>query len=535
MRLTVDHILSLPAVRKGDPEILTGASKLGTPVRWIHVAELRNLTGFLEGGELVLTTGLAFEDSSSAATRYLAELASLGAAGVIVEILDDRAEASRALREAAASARIPVILVRKPVRFVEITENVHKIILAGQLERVEKARHVHEVFTLLSLESAGADEIVARAAQLIGAPVVLENISHLVLAFDGGGIPAGKLLNDWENRSRVVHLNEATTRTGEENWLQTPVGLRSQRWGRLVVPVTLDNDTDASMVLERAGQALSINRFAERDQRELGYQARAGLMHELRQPRSLSEAEAQARAGALGLRSYQMYVPVVFRLDPRGGEGPLALQRRERALLESVNRSLQSLKYSALAASLQTGTVALLLGLPPKQAEEGAVTRICAELRRLAADSAEDLQWAAGIGHPQGSLLLTAAALDEANHVAEAASTLQKRGKPFYRAADIRLRGLLALLRSDPRVQTFVEGELAGILGGNESEELLLLEKYLEAQGNKAELARTSFLSRPTLYSRLARLERKLGLELDEPESRTSLHVALMLYRLKDL
>ncbi|MEO5991957.1 MAG: PucR family transcriptional regulator ligand-binding domain-containing protein, partial [Arthrobacter sp.] len=349
MRLTVDHILSLPAVRKGDPEILTGASKLGTPVRWIHVAELRNLTGFLEGGELVLTTGLAFEDSSSAATRYLAELASLGAAGVIVEILDDRAEASRALREAAASARIPVILVRKPVRFVEITENVHKIILAGQLERVEKARHVHEVFTLLSLESAGADEIVARAAQLIGAPVVLENISHLVLAFDGAGIPAGKLLNDWENRSRVVHLNEATTRTGEENWLQTPVGLRSQRWGRLVVPVTLDNDTDASMVLERAGQALSINRFAERDQRELGYQARAGLMHELRQPRSLSEAEAQARAGALGLRSYQMYVPVVFRLDPRGGEGPLALQRRERALLESVNRSLQSLKYSALA------------------------------------------------------------------------------------------------------------------------------------------------------------------------------------------
>ncbi|MEO5994919.1 MAG: helix-turn-helix domain-containing protein, partial [Arthrobacter sp.] len=188
-----------------------------------------------------------------------------------------------------------------------------------------------------------------------------------------------------------------------------------------------------------------------------------------------------------------------------------------------------------LAASLQTGTVALLLGLPPKQAEEGAVTRICAELRRLAADSAEDLQWAAGIGHPQGSLLLAAAGLDEANHVAEAASTLQKRGKPFYRAADIRLRGLLALLRSDPRVQTFVEGELAGILGGNESEELLLLEKYLEAQGNKAELARTSFLSRPTLYSRLARLERKLGLELDEPESRTSLHVALMLYRLKDL
>ncbi len=535
MLIDLAHILALPIVRKGDPEILSGQDRLDAPVRWVHVAELRNLTGLLEGGELVLSTGLAFEESAVEAAQYLGELALHGAAGVIVEILEDRPGAAKALRIAANSADMPVVLLRKPVRFVEITENVHKLIIGAQLERVEKARHVHEVFTLLSLESASADEIVAQAAQLIGAPVVLENVSHLVVAFDSAGLPAADILRDWESRSRVVHLREETTRSGEENWLQTPVGLRSQRWGRLIVPAALSNDAEASMVLERAGQALSINRLAERDQRELGHQARAGLMHELRQPRSLTESEAQARAGALGLRSSTSYVPVVFRLDPVSSEGPIALQRRERALLESVNRSLQSLKFSALAASLHTGTVAVLLGLQPQQMEDQTVARICTELDAFAAESTEDLRWVTGIGRPRSSLLLSAAGLDEANHVAEAASTLQKRDKPFYKTSDIRLRGLLALLLNDPRVQTFVEGELGGILGAEESEELDLLEKFLEVQGNKAELARSSYLSRPTLYARLVRLEKRLGVQLNSQESRTSLHVALLLYRLRGL
>ena len=46
--------------------------------------------------------------------------------------------------------------------------------------------------------------------------------------------------------------------------------------------------------------------------------------------------------------------------------------------------------------------------------------------------------------------------------------------------------------------------------------------------GNKAALAKRLHLSRPTLYSRLAALERLLGVDLDDAESRTSLHVAMM-------
>ena len=99
----------------------------------------------------------------------------------------------------------------------------------------------------------------------------------------------------------------------------------------------------------------------------------------------------------------------------------------------------------------------------------------------------------------------------------------------FYRLADLRLRGLLHLLRDDPRVQTFVERELGPLLSAEPDTSLLdVLAAYLAVGGNKAEAAKRAHLARPTFYERLRRIERILGTDLDSAESRTSLHVALL-------
>ena len=284
------------------------------------------------------------------------------------------------------------------------------------------------------------------------------------------------------------------------------------------------------MVLERAGQALTINRMAERDQRELGHQARAGLLHELRRPGALEEAEALARASALGLAAAPVYLPVVFRLSRRPGEEPIELQRRERALLDTLHSVLAEARVPALAASLQSGALGLLVAVPARQLEDPTLERLCG---RLAEQTSVD--WAVGVGRGRPDLLAAAAGLDEAAHVAESAAGLGSApglvGRRFYRSADVRLRGLLSMLRDDPRAAAFADAELAPI--SQDAEALDLLLRYLESGGNKALLARNGYLSRPTLYAKLARLQEKLGVPLDDAESRTSLHVALLLHKLR--
>ncbi|HEX9229696.1 MAG TPA: PucR family transcriptional regulator [Arthrobacter sp.] len=554
---TVRSILGLPVLREASPRVLGGEEALDNPVRWVHVGEVLDISGLLSGGELVLTTGLELDKAPGLTGPFIRSLEEAGASGLIVEIIGNRRGSLDALRRAARASALPVIVVERRVRFVQITEIVHRMIVAEQLERVERARDVHEAFTVLSLESAGTGQVVERAAAMIGAPVVLEDLSHLVLAYSAGKLRTTELLDDWERRSRTTPSVAETSRSGPEAWLQTPVGVRRQLWGRLVVPVPLDDDEAAAMVLERAAQTLAINRLAERDRRELSHQAQAGLLNALRQPRGLGEVEAQTRAAALGLRRSPYYVPVVFRSgaascaaspdDAAAGGDPLAGQQEERALLEQLARALKSVSGTALTASIRSGSVGMILAIPAKQLEDPTLHRLAGALARDVPPASPSLggirppghtEWSIGVGRLRGSLLEAAAGIDEASHVAETAATLPGDRRPFYRATDVRLRGLLALLRKDPRVQQFVESELEGVLHaearGAEGY-LELLGQYLESGGNKAALARNGYLSRPTLYARLGRLEELLAVDLDDAESRTSLHVALLLHRLRTL
>ncbi|MBV1780558.1 PucR family transcriptional regulator ligand-binding domain-containing protein [Paeniglutamicibacter sp. ABSL32-1] len=527
--LGIARVLELPAVAAGEPEVLGGADLLGNPVRWVHVAETPDLAELLSGGELVLTTGMAFGEAGAGVAGFLAQVRAAGASGLIVELVAgadrERGASIAALRRLAGQAGFPVILLHKRVRFVEITEVVHRMLVSDQLAALERSRTIHEVFTALSLQNATEEGIVARAAELIGAPVVLEDVAHLVLGFDAGPEPDAELLAHWPERSRRVGYLESTGRgAGEESWLQTPVGIQGQRWGRLVVPGELADDEDATMVLERAGQTLSIARLAGRDQKELLHQARAGLLHELRQQHALGEGEVLIRAGALGLGEAPHYVPVVFRLDVRAGQTPTGVQLRERALLDALNAVVESARATALAASLQSGQIGMVLGVGARQLEEPLLERICRQL----AQGQGSVDWSVGVGRGRKNVKDAAHGLEEAVQVAETVATFDTRARPFYRFADVRLRGLLALMHEDARLRSFAEAELAGILDPLDEPALELLGLYLKHGGNKSALARTGFLSRPALYARLEKLEDKLGVSLDDAESRTSLHVALL-------
>jgi len=112
------------------------------------------------------------------------------------------------------------------------------------------------------------------------------------------------------------------------------------------------------------------------------------------------------------------------------------------------------------------------------------------------------------------------------------AGTARLSGRAFVRASDVRLRGLITLLSDDPRVQTFAETELRSLLihdADHGEDDMAVLRGYLELAGNKSALAKRLHMSRPALYSRLAAIQRRLGVDLDDGESMTSLHVALLI------
>jgi purine catabolism regulator len=122
----------------------------------------------------------------------------------------------------------------------------------------------------------------------------------------------------------------------------------------------------------------------------------------------------------------------------------------------------------------------------------------------------------------------------EAGQVADAAPQVRRGQDPdVHRLADLHLRGLLALLGEDERVRLFVERELGPLeahdrADGSRTELLAALRALLLHPASKTEAAASLHLSRAAFYDRLARIEMVLGADLDDPDVRVSLHVALV-------
>ncbi|NAZ87944.1 helix-turn-helix domain-containing protein, partial [Kineococcus indalonis] len=124
--------------------------------------------------------------------------------------------------------------------------------------------------------------------------------------------------------------------------------------------------------------------------------------------------------------------------------------------------------------------------------------------------------------------------LVEAAHVAEVAARLpHRRAGAVHRTADLGARGLLWWLREDPRLHSWVEAQLAPLLGGPDGErQLELLRGHLESGGSMTRLASRLRLSRPAAYGRVERLRERLGRDLEDPEERLALHLALLAHEL---
>jgi purine catabolism regulator len=115
--------------------------------------------------------------------------------------------------------------------------------------------------------------------------------------------------------------------------------------------------------------------------------------------------------------------------------------------------------------------------------------------------------------------------------VAEAARGLPSSSKPYYELPDVRLRGLVYLLRDDPRLQSFVERELGPLLEHDQRTRGDLadaLRVFLDSGRNKSAAADAFRLSRPSFYQRLERIEQVLSVDLDDVDACLSLHVALI-------
>ena len=297
------------------------------------------------------------------------------------------------------------------------------------------------------------------------------------------------------------------------------------------------------LLLSRAAATLALGHLLTSQAESLERQAHRTLISALIEGSGFAaspgspaggEGEAAARARAMGVEvTGRDLVAVVVRLPDAGGAGGQApvLGAGVLGVAEAMAGACRTEGVPALAGALDDVRAGALLSLPPGTDDDKPLRALAVRLGSAFPPGA-----VIGASRPAGSLRAVRDAFREAREVADLAAGDPGRTlrRPYYRLPDLRLRGLLHLLREDTRLRSFAERELGPLLAYDAEHRTSLvgdLAAFLESGGNKALAASRAHLARPTFYQRLRLIEHVLHVSLADPESRASLHVALLAHQ----
>jgi sugar diacid utilization regulator len=236
------------------------------------------------------------------------------------------------------------------------------------------------------------------------------------------------------------------------------------------------------------------------------------------------ESQMQERAAQLGHDLARPHVGLRVELEPHA---PLDGAAPSVSVSATATQFAEQLTVS-LGAWTHAHTNAITALLPVSDAPSAVtelVERVTALLKRGAGD---DLPWCAGMGEPAIGPSQARRSATEAGDAARLGMLIFGAGH-VARQSDLGVYRLLLSLRDNGELDPFVTQTLAPLEPHTRAGESLVetLEAYFACGGNLSAAARDLHLHRNSLLYRLHRARERLGHDLDDPERRLALEVAL--------
>lgn len=464
--------------------LLTGQDALDRPVRWVAVSELEDPTPFLEGGELVLTTGMRLDAGN--AGPYVDRLVGREVTGLGFGVGLGHETIPAELVDAAVRAGLPLIEVPRATPFVAIGKLVSELIAAEQYDEISRAFATQGRLTRAALRPEGPRAVIeCLARELGGWAVLLDETGAVRHAAGKGAAAVAGLVPELERLRKPAGGGAPATlaiSTPQEHVIVQPLGARRVR-GFFAVGLGHPFTPVAHTVVNAAGSLLTLAVEHGREHLAAERKVRSAVLRLLLAGETQAGQEALERLGC-GL--------------PCGPLTVLAVGGDQEAVLEAA--------ADEFAVAVDDRVVAVVAA--------DRVDRVVSALRE---------HGPVGIGSPVGPDELRSG-MEQADR---ALTSARRTAREVVRSADLAGQGLLSLL--DPDAATAFSSALLAPLReyGSRADLLESLRAYLMCNGHWDAAAQRLGVHRHTLRYRMRRVAELLGRDLDDPAVRAELWVAL--------
>ncbi len=308
---------------------------------------------------------------------------------------------------------------------------------------------------------------------------------------------------------------------------------------RLVAPITvggmargylsLIGETDKldpldSLVIEQGALVCAVEMSRTKAVREAEKRLKGDLLNALLQE-NLSPLDAQLWAQNMGLDLSE--AQVAMRFAWLGAASP-----SRRRLETLVNGEVTRLNVKVIVNPMGPEIVCFC------QVPRGSRQPDCAlELAQAVMDQGgreyPDTIVLCGLGAPSQDIREWRTSFRQAGQALELSRRFREK-KPLY-FPDLSIYRLLIQLENSPELIAFQEEMLGALLASEGARDLIhTLQVYFEHNGNLSQAAEALFVHRNTLIYRMERIAALTGANLDDPEVRLAMQLALHIYRMME-
>lgn len=535
---TLDDIFRL-ALPSG-AALLTGESFLDRPVSW--ASTLRpSPPAFpkLDGGELALVdmADLRILDPEMRLDRLILRLqqANISAMAVIGDFQENAIQA-------AQQANLPLFRLPAATQAVRVERAIIRLIVDRDGYVAQRSADLQRELTQIALDSNGLEGIARRITQFTQQPLILMRDDGTVAALSGleqvsdarrrqilASLPNGPTLRSWAARQSGPDLAEAVgildlVGSGDVGtYRQTAVAAIVAGEGVRGYALLLRTDKESRelsavemMAVSQGAAAAALEWVKQNAVGVAEERMRAAFVDELLAAEIADEQAWIQRGGSLGYDLHRPHVAIL--LEAQGvANWPTPLLR-----------FIQEQEVSPPSTRREEG---MLIFWPTDSAKSGRELKIIAHsfVERILATHPK-AQLVIGIGRPAAGPALWLQSLQQARESWRLGREWQ--GGPVTYFGDLGLYQLLTALRTSPEAARLFRKTLGQLVShdDNRNAELVdTLEAFFECHGNLSQTAARLHIHRNTLTYRLERISAITRLDLNDPDARFALQLALKL------
>jgi PucR family transcriptional regulator, purine catabolism regulatory protein len=534
-------------------KLVAGADGLDQPIEWVRLMETPEIVP--RAGDLMFTTGFPIKDDAQAQIRLVGRIADSGGVGLVVRPMPYLRKLPPEMLSEADRLKVPLFIVAAGVQLIDLMAPLLERIINAEHWRLKRSIEIHRRFTELVLDGKGVNEICRTLADLLESAVTVEDASFHLLAHAGGsadphrketilrqGTPQRVLFDPQIQRMlREVEANRGPVKVPafphlgmSRERLIAPILAAGQVLGYIsILDHPPHNEELAFMAIEQAALVLALSVAKERELSEVEGRVRGEYLEDLLHGTYGDEAAAQRRARHLGYPLHGSHVVMLVDIDDFRGFNRArqisedAIQALKREFLRRVTGVVR-ISYPRALVQGRSDQVVALLPLGSEVADyQVRAHALGLQIQQAIAEWKPGFTISVGFSGPTEAPTGVAGALREVTSVMESLARF-KRWSQVIAVPELGLTGLLAAV-TDERLVDYSRRHLGPLIEHDRLRKgnlVATLRAYLET-GEQQHAAQKLRVHPNTLRYRLDRIREISGVDLEDPETRLNLAVAL--------